>query len=128
MSRLRVFCPTHACTIPKSLKFCLSADILSVIQWYINASRQTHDDCKGHTSAFLTFGSGATMSSSNKQKINTKSSTEMEIVGVYDKSGNILWTHHFLEAQGYTITNNIIFQDNMSSLSLEKNGHASSIP
>ena len=38
----------------------------------------------------------------------------------------IYFGRHFLEAQGYTITNNIIFQDNMSSSSLEKNGHASS--
>ena len=52
-----------------------------------------------------------------------KSSTKTEIVGVYDKSDDILWTRHFLEAQGYTITNNIIFQDNMSSLSLECTKH-----
>ena len=75
----------------KPLKLCLSADTLSVIQWYVDASHQTHDDCKGHTGAFLTFGAGATTSSLNKQKINTKSSTETEIVGVYDKSGDILW-------------------------------------
>ena len=110
----------------KFLKLRLYADTLSVIQWYVDASHQTHDDCKGHTGAFLTFGAGATTSSSNKQKINTKSFTETELVGVYDKTGDILWTRHFLEAQGYTITENIIFQDNMSSLSLEKNGHASS--
>ena len=86
----------------KSLTLRPSADNLSIIQWYVDASHQTHDDCKGHTGAFLTFGAGATMSSSIKQKINTKSSTETEIDGVYDKSGDILWTRHFLEAQGYT--------------------------
>jgi hypothetical protein len=108
------------------LKLTLSADSLSSIQWFVDASHQTHNDCKGHTGAFLTFGKGATTSSSNKQKLNTKSSTETEIVAVYDKSGDILWTRNFLEAQGYTITDNIIFQDNMSTLSLLKNGRISS--
>ncbi len=110
----------------KNLKLHLLAESLSIIQWYVDASHQTHKDCKGHTGAFLTLGAGATTSSSNKQKINTKSSTETELIRLYDKSGDILWTRNFLEAQGYTISANIVFQDNMSSLSLEKNGRLSS--
>ena len=108
------------------LKLTLSADSLSILQWYVDASHQIHDDCKGHTGALLTLGAGAILSSSNKQKINTKSSTESELVAVHDKSSDILWTRHFLEAQGYTISDNIIYQDNMSTLSLEKNGRISS--
>ena len=108
------------------LKLTLSADSLSILRWYIDASHQIHDDCKGHTGALLMLGKGATLSSSNKHKINTKSSTESEIVAVHDKSSDVLWTRHFLEAQGYTISENIIYQDNMSSLSLEKNGRISS--
>ncbi len=65
-------------------------------------------------------------SSSIKQKIPSKSSTKSELIGLYDKSGDILWTCHFLEAQGYTISANIVFQDNMSKLSLAKNGYVSS--
>ncbi len=110
----------------KRLKLHLSTKSLSIIQWYIDASHQTHEDCKGHTGAFLTLGAGATTSSSNKQKINTKSLTETELVGMYDKSSDILWTRNFLEAQSYTISANIVFQDNMSSLSLKKNGCVSS--
>jgi hypothetical protein len=49
-----------------------------------------------------------------------------ELIGLYDKAGDILWTRNFMEAQGYTITTNIVFQDNMSTLSLAKNGHVSS--
>jgi hypothetical protein len=51
---------------------------------------------------------------------------ETEIVGMYEKSGNIVWTRNFFEAQSCTISANIVFQDNMSSLSLEKNGQVSS--
>ena len=110
----------------RSLKLTLSADSLSILRWYIDASHQIHDDCKGHTDALLILGAGAVLSSSNKHKINTKSSTESKIVAVHDKSSDVLWTRHFLEAQGYTISENIIFQDNMSALSLEKNGQISS--
>ncbi len=49
----------------------------------------------------------------------------MELVAVDDKLPDILWMKYFLEAQGYTIENNIIFQDNMSTMSLEKNGRIS---
>ena len=67
-----------------------------------------------------------TPSSSNKHKIPSKSSTESEIIGLYDKASEILWTQHFLKAQGYNITNNIVFQDNMSTNFLAKNGYVSS--
>lgn len=110
----------------RRLPLSLFADSLSTIIWYVDASHQTHDDCKGHTGSLLTFGKGATTSSSTKQKIPSKSSTESELIGLYDKSGDILWTRHFLEAQGYTISANIVFQDNMSTLSLAKNGYVSS--
>ncbi len=58
-----------------------------------------------------------------KQKNPSKSSTESELIGLYDKLDNILWTRQFLEAQRYKITDNIVYQDNMSTLSLAKNGY-----
>jgi len=108
------------------LPLSLFADSLTNIVWYVDASHQTHDDCKGHTGAILTFGKGATTSSSSKQKIPSKSSTETEIIGLHDKVGDILWTRQFLEAQGYGIHTNVVYQDNMSTLSLAKNGYVSS--
>ncbi len=112
----------------RKLRLTLFADSLTALHWYIDVSHQMHDDCKGHTGSILTFGKGATTSSSTKHKIPSKSSNESEIIGLYDKTGDILWTRHFLEAQGYTntITDNVVFQDNMSTLSLAKNGYVSS--
>jgi hypothetical protein len=110
----------------RNLKLTLSADSLSIFHWYVDALHQTHDDCQGHTGAIFTFGTGVVTSSSNKHKLNTKSSTESELIAMYDKSGDILWTRHFLEAQGYTISANIVYQDNMSTLSLKINGRVSS--
>jgi hypothetical protein len=93
------------------LRLTLSANSLTTLHWYVEASHQTHDDCKGHTGSILFFGKGATTSLLNKHKILSKSSTESEIIGLYDKASDIFWTWHFLEAQGYIITDNIVFQD-----------------
>ena len=71
-------------------------------------------------------GKGVVQSISTKQKLNTKSSTEAELVGVDDVSVYILWTKLFLYEQGYDIEKNILYQDNKSAILLETNGKASS--
>ena len=38
----------------------------------------------------------------------------------------ILWTKYFLEAQGYKVRENILYQDNKSTILLLNNGKASS--
>lgn len=81
---------------------------------------------KSHTGGVLTLGKGAIYGTSTRQKINTKSSTEAELVGVAEVLPQILWTQYFLEAQGYSCNNAIIYQDNKSAILLEKNGKASS--
>ena len=58
--------------------------------------------------------------------MNTRSSTEAEIVGVNDTIYLVLWVQHFLEAQDYGTHDNIIYQNNMSSMKLELNGKRSS--
>ena len=65
-------------------------------------------------------------SNSIKQKINTRSSTEAELVAVDDMMPQILWTRYFMEAQGYGSKNTIVYQDNKSAILLEKNGKMSS--
>jgi len=87
------------------------------------ASHHLHNDCKGHTGSILTFGHGATTSSSTTKKIPSKSSCKSELIGLFDKVRDVLWTHQFLEAQGYKIKTNVVYQDNMSTLSLTKNGY-----
>ena len=72
------------------------------------------------------MGRGFPIVSSTKQKLNTRSSTEAEIVGVDDFMPAVCWTRYFMEAQGYPINDNIVYQDNKSSMLLEKNGKASS--
>ena len=59
-------------------------------------------------------------------KCNTKSSTEIELILLADKLADVIWMRYFIECQGYDIDKYIVFQDNMSALSLEKNGRISS--
>jgi hypothetical protein len=46
--------------------------------------------------------------------------------GTDDVMPQVLWTLYFLEAQGYKIDDNILYQDNKSSIQLETNGRGSS--
>jgi hypothetical protein len=82
----------------------------------VDASHGVHADCKGHTGAGMTLGNGAVMSSSRKQKINTRSSTESEVVGVDDVMPSVLWSLYFLQEQGYGTAHAVIYQDNKSAI------------
>jgi hypothetical protein len=72
------------------------------------------------------MGQGFPIVSSTKQKLNTRSSIETEIVGADNFMPMVCWTRQFLEAQGYKVSDNILFQDNKSAILLESNGKASS--
>jgi hypothetical protein len=103
----------------------LKADSLSIIKHYVDASFAVHPDFRSHTGSTMTMGSGAMLAKSSKQKLNSRSSTEAELIGVDDAITMILWTKLFMEAQGYVVEENIIYQDNKSSILLEKNGRKS---
>ena len=96
------------------------------INWWVDASFAVHPDMRSHTGATVSLGKGSIFNKSSKQKINTRSSTEAEVVGVNDAMTMILWMQLFLDAQGVKTTDNVIHQDNMSSILLEKNGKRSS--
>jgi hypothetical protein len=100
-------------------------DFLTV-QWWVDASYAVHPDMKSHTGGVMSMGHGAVYATSTRQKITTRSSTEAELVGVHDVLPQILWTKHFLEAQGHIMKPSVIFQDNQSAMLLEKNGQSSS--
>ena len=91
----------------------------------MDASFAVHPDFKSHTGAVMTMGNGAITSISRKQGMNTWSSTEAEVVAADEVVGPMLWTRLFLEAQGYPIKKNILYQDNRSAMLLENNGRKS---
>jgi hypothetical protein len=110
----------------KGLCLTLEADNLQVIKWWVDASFAVHPDMRSHTGGAMSLGKGAVYSTSTRQKLNTKSSTEAELVGVDDVMPMILWTRQFMQGQGYEIRDNILHQDNQSAILLEKNGQQSS--
>jgi hypothetical protein len=110
----------------KMLPLILSAGGTGILKWWIDASFAVHPNMRGHTGGGLSMGRGFPIVTSTKQKLNTRSSTETEIVGVDDCMPAVLWTRYFLEAQGYGVRENIVYQDNKSAILMEKNGKASS--
>jgi hypothetical protein len=104
----------------------LGAHSLHNVRWWVDASYAVHPDMKSHTGGAMSLGSGVIYGASKRQKLNTKSSTESELVGTDDVMPQILWTLYFLKAQGYRIDDNVLYQDNKSSILLETNGRGSS--
>ncbi len=104
----------------------LSANSLHNVRWWVDASYAVHPDMKSHSGDAMSLGKGVIYGTSKRQKLNTKSSTEAELVGADDVMPQMLWTLYFLEAQGYKIDNNVLYQDNKSSILLETNGRGSS--
>jgi hypothetical protein len=108
------------------LPLTLEIDDPRTIQWYVDASFGVHPDMKSHTGACGTLGKGMFFCASSKQKLNTRSSTESELVGVDDTMKKILWTRQFLEKQGYVTGPSVVYQDNKSTMLLANNGTWSS--
>ena len=103
----------------------LAIDDTRSVTWSIDAAFAVHPDMKSHTGMIMKMGKGAITSLSRKQKLNTRSSTEAELVAVDDCMSQVLWTKYFLDAQGYKTEAHIVLQDNESAIKLENNGHKS---
>ena len=106
----------------------LGADSLDKLRTWVDASYAVHPDMRSHTGGIMSFGTGGFIPKSWKQKLNTKSSTEAELVGASDYLPNTIWVKMFLEAQGYKLNENYFEQDNESAIKLAKNGRMSAGP
>ena len=107
------------------LTLTLGADDIRSMKSWADVSYGVHDDCKSHTGGAISWGWGVLLTKCQKQKLNTKSSTEGEIVGVSDFMPNMIWARMFLEAQGFLLKENILYQDNQSAIKIEENGKKS---
>ena len=67
------------------------------IKWYVDAEFVVHKDMRSHTGAFMNTETRGAYMQSIKNKLNTKSSTEAKLVGVYDVLNQVIWTLYFLK-------------------------------
>ncbi len=116
----------HYLKSTQDLPLILGALKKGVLHWHVDASFATHQNMRGHTGGALTMGAECAVATLTKQKSNVRSSNSGELVALDEIMAQILWTKLFIIAQGIKVTNNILYQDNMIAILLEKNGQASS--
>jgi hypothetical protein len=104
----------------------LEAGNMQVIKWWVDASYAVHSDMKSNTGGMTTMGKGVVYGTSTRQKLNTRSSTEAELVGMHDVLPQVIWTRYFLMSQGYEGVESVVYQYNQSSILLETNRKLSS--
>ena len=73
------------------LPLILSTDGSNNFYWYADSEFAVHKDMKSHTGAGLTFPRGFGISVSTGQKLNTGSSTHMELVAVSNILPMVQW-------------------------------------
>ena len=94
------------------------------VKTYIDAAYGVHTSSgKSHTGCAVVLGEGGPVyNKSTKQKIVTKSSTEAELIALSDSVSQSIHMRNFLMAQGYAMGPVILYQDNMSCMSIVKKG------
>ena len=107
------------------LTYTIGADSLDMLFTFVDAAYGVHPDLRSQTGGCITLGTGGLLNRASKQKINTKSSTEAELVGASDYLSNTIWVQNFMSAQGYPIKQSYFAQDNESAIKLERNGRTS---
>jgi len=68
----------------------LNAIGLDKVDWYVDGAFAVNNDMQSHTGSCMTLGKGMLIGNSMKQKINTTSSMETELVAVHDMITSIL--------------------------------------
>lgn len=87
----------------------IGADSLRDLHVWVDASHAVHENMREHTGGTISMGIGTLHNKSSKQKINTRSTTESEVVGVSEYLPYDIWQVNFFKEQGYDIRNNYIY-------------------
>ena len=69
------------------LPLILRSDGVNLLKWWVDSSYAAHDDMRGDTGGTMSMvkdGRGSTIRIAKKQKLNSKSSTEAELIGADD--------------------------------------------
>ena len=90
----------------------------------IDAAFANRENMKSTSGMCITLGVGNFISSSKVQKLNSKSSTEAEIIAVSDGMNVTLWLADFLSYQGHGKEQVRLEQDNQSCIALLNKGRS----
>ena len=90
----------------------------------IDAAFANREEMKSTSGMCVTLGVGHFISSSKVQKLNSKSSTEAEIIAVSDGMNVPLWLADFIAHQGYKPQPVRLEQDNQSCIALLNKGRS----
>ena len=110
----------------RKLSLILSVNKSVILKYFIGWSLVVHPKTRKQTGCLLSMRRAFPIVSSTKQNLNTQSSTKIEVVSVDDYMTYVLWNRYWLDAQGYNIFENIVYQDNNIDIILGKNRKASS--
>ena len=100
----------------------IGASSFLVLSSWVDASYAVHKDMRSHTSGLMSFVTGTIHSKSSKQKLNIKSSTEAELVGVSEYLPYHFWLMNVMKVQEINIEKKLSLQDNQSAIRMERNG------
>ena len=75
----------------RTLTLTISTNGSGILKYWVDVSFEVHPNMQGHSGGGLSFVRGFTILSSTKQKLNTKISTETEIVVVDNFMPEICW-------------------------------------
>ena len=104
-------------TKERKRRICGTGD-LRALKGYIDSAFSAHDDGKGHTGMVVMWGDTCILIICHKQKISTKDSTEAELVGMSDSFEKLEWAYDFIVALKEKVKEPVIYQDNMSTITL----------
>ena len=90
----------------------------------IDAAFANRDKMRSATGMCVTLGTGYFITTSKVQKLNSKSSTEAEIIAVSDGMNLPLWLADFIQHVGYGQHKVTIEQDNQSCIALLTKGRS----
>ena len=85
---------------------------MDAIKWWIDSAYGVHPDLKVHSGVMMLLGKSTAASKPRKNSINSKSSTESEIIGVDNHMHFFLWTLWLLGGQIFRVNKDIVYHDN----------------
>ena len=76
---------------------------LNIVKCWMDASYMMHTDCRSHIGETISLGWISVYSMSKRQHINSKISTEAELIGMDYVIPGFLWSIYFIEVQGFNV-------------------------